>query len=181
MKDIQQSKKKTRSGLGFLLIIMLMFGGCFGDRMVASVLFKKYCSELAGFTLYEKVELGDEYFLPYTEKNTSEYRRLDSYWFFDDEHYLNAKKIEQEFKFTYLVRKELSSLGPVASNTTVIKRLSDNKVLSEVISISNSTGWLANIGPLPPITYSCPDDEIWENNLHHPHSIKNTFGKITRN
>ena len=47
-----------------IIILVLLLGGCFGDRVISEVVFAYQCKSNVGVFVYETVELDDSYVVP---------------------------------------------------------------------------------------------------------------------
>ncbi|MGH1426709.1 MAG: hypothetical protein ACRBEE_02125 [Arenicella sp.] len=166
-----------------LAIIMLLIGGCFGDRMVASVVFQHYCKTLPGLYVYEKVELGDEYFLRRPHDGVIESKKLRESSIYNEKYRFNSQKIQQEYKYVYQEVSSIFPVGPIYKHQASIIRMQDGKLLSEAISLSNKRGWLVRkIEKAFSGGYGfCPTGRDDSNtplfNKHHSNLLKETFIK----
>ncbi|NQY37915.1 MAG: hypothetical protein HRT37_23770, partial [Alteromonadaceae bacterium] len=68
-----------------IIIIVGSFATCNGDRMYSDYLFEQYCNEegRTGQFIYERVGLGEEYFMP-IPKDEVELRRVYNGFFIDE-------------------------------------------------------------------------------------------------
>jgi len=156
--------------------------------MLASVMFKRYCESEAGLFVYEKIELGEEYFFDRKPlKNYNEYserdRRMALKWGenYNKEKNLYIDKFSENYLYKYSVSDIAFEYGPIHRNTTTLIRKPDNKLLAKGVSFTNGQGWLANVGPFPPVTESCPHGYKTENRFFsnaaavHGDLLKNTI------
>ncbi|BAJ01878.1 hypothetical protein [Shewanella violacea] len=167
----------------FLILIVGSFTGCYGDSVLSNLLFDKYCNEegRTGQFIYERVGLGDEYFIP-IPKDRRELVRVDNGFFIDDRKLLiDKQRFMQDFKINW-VKKTLSQIGPIYIQEKIIVRKSDDTVLSKSVNIHNQKGWLAK-GVILGITDrdSCPKrkneyDQLVYSSSHYG-LVRNTFYK----
>ncbi|GIU06114.1 hypothetical protein TUM4261_09030 [Shewanella sp. c952] len=128
----------------FLILIAGSFTGCYGDRILSNLLFDKYCSEegRTGQFIYERVGLGEEYFIP-IPKNRRELVRVDRGYFIDNDKLLiDEKRFLKDFVYSDTREILISQFGPIYSYENTVVRKSDNKVLSKKIFLVNEKGWL---------------------------------------
>ena len=129
--------------IGFILIVG-SFTGCYGDRVLSNLLFDNYCSEegRTGQFIYERVGLGDEYFIP-IPKNRRDLLRVDNGYFIDNDKLLiDEKRFLKDFVYSDTKKVLISQFGPIYSYENTIVRKSDGKVLSKKIYLLNKKGWL---------------------------------------
>lgn len=167
----------------FFLVIAVSFTGCWGDRVLSNLLFDRYCNEdgRTGQFIYERVGLGDEYFIP-IPKDRRELAHVDFGFFIDDRKLLiNEQRFMQDFQINW-VKTNLSHIGPIYIQEQNIVRKSDGSVLSKSVNIHNQKGWLAK-GVILGITDrdSCPKrkneyDQLVYSSSHHG-LVRNTFYK----
>lgn len=135
---------------------------CKWDYYLSNYLFKQYCTDRAGLFVYEKVQLGDEYFMPFPKNKDP--RDLDPRFIIDDNLMINRKRFDQDFILYYYKHILVSSMGPISADETSIIRKTDQKVLGKAVSFNNGKGWwyreIESLGE--PTAKSCPvgyDDE----------------------
>lgn len=125
-----------------IFIIVGSFVGCYGDAIYSNYLFEQYCNEegRTGQFIYERVGLGDEYFIPIPKDP----RKANFHFIVDDNFMMNKSLLEKDYVFSkYSEAILLSTIGPITSRETSVTRRSDNKVLGKSVSLSNRQGWLA--------------------------------------
>lgn len=128
---------------GLLVIVLLgAIPACHGDRILSEYLFEKYCNEegRVGQFIYERVGLGDEYFIPIPKDP----RKVNFHFIVDDNLMIDKSLLEQDYVFSkYSEVTPLSVIGPISSLETSVTRRHDNKLLGKSVSLSNRQGWLA--------------------------------------
>ena len=131
-------KKKTWITIS---ILVLLLGGCFGDRIISEVVFAYHCKNTAGLFVYETVDLDESYIVPIPKDR----KKKDSRFNINSTEMMDKKRIQKDYeinsspKFTMLF-----PLGPLKTITTNIVRKSDNKIMGEVITIRSYYGWFIN-------------------------------------
>ena len=128
-----------------IFIIVGSFVGCYGDAIYSNYLFEQYCNEegRTGQFIYERVGLGDEYFIS-IPKDERELIQVDNGYFIDDKKLLIDKhRLMQNFTISRQTKTMLSQIGPIYSYEKNIIRKSDGKVLSKSVSLLNKKGWLS--------------------------------------
>mgnify|MGYP003636482341 CR=1 FL=1 len=163
-----------------IFIIVGSFVGCNGDRILSNYLFEYYCNEKGrtGQFIYERVGLGEEYFIPIPKDP----RKVNFHFIVNGNFMMDKALLEKDYIFSkYSEVIPLSSIGPISSIETSVTRKSDNKVLGKSISLSNRQGWLAernvlgqNEGDKCPREYN-KQKESYESSLLHATLIKNIF------
>jgi len=133
--------------ISWIIIVFIVgsFTACNGDRIIAEFLFEKYCNEegRTGQFIYERVGLGDEYFIP-IPKDERDLVRVNDQYFIDDKKLLIDKhRLMQDFILSPQKQIVLSEIGPIYSYEYTIIRKSDGKVLSKSVSLLNKKGWLS--------------------------------------
>ena len=166
-----------------IIIIVGSFATCNGDRMYSDYLFEQYCNEegRTGQFIYERVGLGEEYFMP-IPKDEVELRRVDNGFFIDEKKLLIDKhRLMQDFNIHRQRKTMLSRIGPIYSFETTIVRKSDGKVLSKAVSLLNKKGWWSRQSILGmTVGDTCPQyKNISGDILKSDHSdvLRNTFYK----
>ena len=77
-----------------------------GDLYIANIIFKQQCEkDDVGLTVFEKVELGDEYFLKLPPVDTRAYRELEKSFIYDDQLYIDKGLLDVNFD-TYVIEKK---------------------------------------------------------------------------
>ncbi len=165
-----------------VILIVGSFSACNGDRILSEYLFEKYCNEKGrtGQFIYERVGLGEEYFMP-IPKGGVELRRVDNGFFIDDKKLLIDKhRFLQNFNIT-MKKTMLSPIGPIYTDETIIIRTSDGKVLSKAVSLLNKKGWWSRKSVLGvTVGDSCPEYKNSSGDIlksDHADVLKNTFYK----
>jgi len=151
------------------------------ERMRSERLFEQYCNEegRVGQFIYERVALGEEYFIhiPTDEK---ELRRLGKGYYLYD----NGKKLlinKNRFKQSYITNdlKEImiSPIGPIYSVESTIVRKSDGKVLSKAVSLLNMQDKTSKYFPVEGVTCPTGRDSKGNSFFYEKHTdlIQNTF------
>jgi hypothetical protein len=166
-----------------LILILGSFTGCYGDRVLSNLLFDKYCSEegRSGQFIYERVGLGDQYFIP-IPKDRRDLVHVDNGFFIDDRKLLiDKQRFMQDFNINW-VETTLSHIGPIYIHEQIIVRKLDGKMLSKSVDLINKKGWLAR-GVILGITEtdSCPKrkneyDQLVYSSSHYG-LVRNTFYK----
>lgn len=162
------------------LIMVVSLSSCSIDRMRSERLFEQYCNEdgRVGQFIYERVALGEEYFIPIPEDP----RKINQHFVVDGKRMMNKALLEQEYAFSkYSEVKLLSTIGPIYSIETSVIRRSDDKLLGKSVSLNNRQGWLAernilgqNEGDICPSYYN-KEKNSYEASLLHATLIKNIF------
>jgi hypothetical protein len=170
----------------FWIIIIIFVGsfvGCYGDMAVSNLLFKKYCNEdgRTGQFIYERVALGEEYFIT-IPKDERELIRVDNGFFIDDRKLLIDKhRLLQSFNINTMEKTMLSPIGPIYTYETTIVRKSNGKVLSKAVSLLNKKGWWSRQSVLGmTVGDSCPQYKSKSGDVlksDHSDVFRNTFYK----
>ena len=160
----KNQKRFIKVFLSILLILLLLRG----DLYIANIIFKQQCEkDDVGLTVFEKVELGDEYFLKLPPVDTRAYRELEKGYIYDDQLYIDKGLLDVNFD-TYVIEKKIvSRFGPVTQANFNMVRRKDKKVLSTYKRYRKSRGWLGSLryGPLTIWSTkvdSCPKRSISE-------------------
>ena len=171
--------------VGFILILIVgSFTGCYGDGIISNLLFEMYCNEegRTGQFIYERVGLGEEYFIP-IPKDERELLQVDKGFFIDDRKLLiDKRRLLKRFNVNRAKKTILSRIGPIYTHERTIVRKSDGKVLSRSVNLLNKKGWLAR-GIILGITDSdsCPKNKDVYGRLvytsSHTGLVSNTFYK----
>jgi hypothetical protein len=166
-----------------VIIIVGSFTAFNGDRFLSDYLFEKYCNEegRTGQFIYERVPLGEEYFIP-IPKDERELIRVDNGFFIDDKKLLIDKHhLLQSFIINTMEKTMLSRIGPIYTYETTIVRKSDGKVLSKAVSLLNKKGWWSRKSVLGfTVGDSCPKYKSKSGNIlksDHSDVLRNTFYK----
>tara|TARA_R110002050_G_scaffold259795_2_gene399289 strand:+ start:1422 stop:1952 length:531 start_codon:yes stop_codon:yes gene_type:complete len=168
----------------FIIVLVGSYPSCYWDYHLSNYLFEQYCNEegRTGQFIYERVGLGEEYFIP-IPKDERELIRVDNGYFIDDKKLLIDKhQLLQNFIINTMKKTMLSPIGPIYTYETTIVRKSDGKVLSKAVSLMNEKGWWSrqsilgtNVGDV------CPKyrDVSGHINVRSDHSdvFRNTFYK----
>lgn len=163
-----------------IILILGSFVACNGDRVISEHLFEKYCNEegRTGQFIYERVGLGEEYFIPIPEEKW----KTNQHYIIDGNLLINKKRLEQDFIIgKYKESKLISQIGPIFSRNTSITRKRDNKLIGKSISLVNRLGWwnlLSILGQSSreycPSGYD-PNSGLSEDEQLHATLIKNIF------
>ena len=163
-----------------IIIIVGSFATCNGDRMYSDYLFEQYCNEegRTGQFIYERVGLGEEYFLPIPKDP----RKVNFHFIVDDNLMMDKALLEKDYVFSkYSEVMPLSTIGPITSLETSVTRRRDGELLGKSVSLFNSQGWLAernilgqNEGDSCPRGYN-KNTGSYEDSLLHATLIKNIF------
>lgn len=121
------------------IIVISTLSACSGDKERSEQLFEQYCHEegRVGQFIYERVELGEEYFrtIPSDDKELS---RLDKRFYINEKKSLiDKQRFKQSYIFNYQIKTMLSPIGPIYSYETTIVRKTDGKILSKAVSLLN--------------------------------------------
>ncbi len=141
-----------------LILILGIYPACKWDYYLSNYLFKQYCTDAdrIGLFVYEKVQLGDEYFMPFP-KDTDP-RDLDRRFIVGEDLMINRGRFDKDYIFNVYKRVPLSSVGPIIAVETSVIRKSDQKVLGKAVSLKNGKGWwyreIASFGQ--PTSKTCP-------------------------
>jgi hypothetical protein len=159
-----------------IIILVLLLGGCFGDRVISEVVFAYQCKSNVGVFVYETVELDDSYVVPIPD----DIRKRDSRFNISDMYMMDYEKINKDYEVKIFEKKIISKYGPVQSLTTSIARKSDEKVMGKVISFRSYFGWSSRVFPYgKKLRKNCPVSEnINSNSLnssYHYQLIKKIF------
>lgn len=158
-----------------LAVIMSSYTACHWDYHLSNYLFKKYCSEegRTGLFIYEKVALGDEYFMPFPKDKDP--RDLDRRFIFEDNLMINRKRFEKDYIFDVYKSIPLSSIGPIIAVETSVIRKDDQKLLGKAVSLANRKGWwyrkIASFGQLTSETCPSGRDERGTPNYYKHHDL----------
>lgn len=156
-----------------LVLIMGSYSACHWDYHLSKYLFKQYCEEEGriGLFIYEKVELDDEYFMPFPKDKDP--RDLDQRFVVGDNLMINKERLEQSYILgKYRKTEPISDIGPILSVETLVFRKSDNKLIGKSVHLANRLGWWINSSKLGIRTDSCPSGYDSHGNsqsglLHH--------------
>lgn len=187
LKNFMAHKKEFKESITmksikwiFLIVLLSTYSSCHWDYHLSNYLFEEYCNEegRTGQFIYERVALGDEYFMPIPEDP----RRIDYDLIIKGNLMINRERLEQDYYLSkYRERILLSEIGPISSNETSIIRRRDNKLLGKSVSLFNKQGWLAernilghNEGERCPGGYD-KNAGLYEDSLLHTTLIENIF------
>lgn len=139
-----------------LVLIMGSYSACHWDYHLSKYLFKQYCEEegRVGLFIYEKVELDDEYFMPFPKDKDP--RDLDQRFVVGDNLMINRKRFDKEYIFDDYKEIPLSAIGPIFSVETWVLRKGDGKVLGKAVSLTNHLGWWIESSKFGNKDESCP-------------------------
>ncbi|GEM_PF-2592065 len=113
-------------------IISIVISIIFGHRIVTKTVFEHYCKTNVGLFIYEKVDLGEEYFISFPDdKGPGD---LDERFIFGENMMLNQQQFEQNYIYDYMKNIKVSFMGPIYSTQTIVTRKSDSKVLGKAVS-----------------------------------------------
>jgi hypothetical protein len=151
------------------------------ERMRSDSLFEQYCNEegRVGQFIYERVELGEEFF----RTIPTDQRELDRigkgyYLYNNDKKVLIDKEVFSQFYERNGLKKiRLSDVGPIYSIETTIVRKSDGKVLSKAVSLLNMRGQTRGYFPIEGV-YCRQGRDVKGTSLHykeHYNLINKTF------
>jgi len=155
------------------ILIVLGYTGCSWDYFLSGYIFKQSCKEDVGVFIYEQVELGDEYFIPFPVDK--EPRSLDSRFVFGENRLLDKEKFDREYSLEMYKKIPVSEIGPVYLIQTSVTRRSDNKLLSKSVSVRNDMGWLAKLTSFGYAHDQCPEVGAYIHRNNHNSLINNTF------
>ena len=124
-----------------LLVIACSYTACHWDYYLSNYLFEKYCNEdgRTGLFVYEKVQLGDEYFMPFPKDKDP--FNLDSRFVVGDNLMINRERFDRDFVLDVYKDVLLTNIGPINAVETSVIRISDQKLLGKAISLNNGKGW----------------------------------------
>ena len=98
----KNQKRFIKVFLSILLILLLLRG----DLYIANFVFNQQCmKDDLGLTVFEKVELGGEYFLKLPPVDTRAYRELEKSFIYDDQLYIDKGLLDVNFD-TYVIEKK---------------------------------------------------------------------------
>jgi hypothetical protein len=145
-----------------LLLIVCTYTAITWDYHLSKYLFEKYCNDgRLGSVVYEKVELGDEYILPLSERDIDD-RRMDTRFITSDGRAIDRAKFDQDYTLSLYRSEPISSIGPIFAIETTVTRNTDNKVLGKAVSLANGLGWWISSSGFGNRSDTCPsgrDDE----------------------
>lgn len=168
----------------FIIVLVGSYPSCYWDYHLSNYLFEQYCNEegRTGQFIYERVGLGEEYFIP-IPKDERELIRVDNGFFIDDRKLLIDKnQLVQDFDISRQKKTILSRIGPIYSYEYNIIRKSDGKVLSKSVDLLNKKGWWSRKSVLGMTVgdtcqkYKNPKG-LYSSKSAHTGLIKNTFYK----
>jgi hypothetical protein len=116
--------------------LVLLLGGCFGDRVISEVFFAYQCKNNSGLFVYEKIKLGDGYFIPIKEREL-----VYEFDKFNDFLKINKPKILIDYDYSYQ-KIVVNKIGPVEKIISQVVRKNDKKVMAEGVAFQNHGGWL---------------------------------------
>ena len=168
----------------FMIVLIGAYPACSWDAHLSNYLFEQYCNEegRTGQFIYERVGLGEEYFIP-IPKDERELIRVDNGFFINGKKLLiDKQRFLRDFTINTMEEMMLSSIGPIYSYETTIVRKSDGKVLSKAVDLLNKKGWLSRQSILGmTVGDSCPQYKDnrgrFISKSAHTGVIKNTFYK----
>lgn len=130
------------------MLIMSSYTACHWDYHLSNYLFKKYCAEegRTGLFIYKKVELSDEYFMPFPQDKDP--RDLDPRFIVGEDLMINRERFDQDFVLEVYKKVPVSSIGPINAVETSVIRRSDEQLLGKAVSAANGQGWLNKFGVL---------------------------------
>jgi hypothetical protein len=160
-----------------IIVLVLLLGGCFGDRVISEIVFYYYCDKNSGLYVYEEVGLSDEYF---TKESKSE---KEFNYFYTDKLYLSKEKVDANYNLVMDNYNIVFKMGPIKIRETYIIRRKDNKTLSKSISFVSGKGWLNQLFSFGYSGKSCPygignNKGEFNKDLIHKEILKKTFNKI---
>jgi hypothetical protein len=163
-----------------LILILGIYPACKWDYYLSNYLFEQYCTDpdRIGLFVYEKAQLGDEYFMPFPKDK--EPRDLDPRFIFGENLMINRERFDEDFIFNVYKKVPISSIGPINAEETSVIRKSDQKVLGKAVSAANAQGWLNQFGLIGgfPGVY-CPagrdENHFPRSRLAHYALVKETF------
>jgi hypothetical protein len=159
------------------LIFLLSF--YFGHKILTRIVFADFCEKKTGLFIYEKVELGNSYFLPIEEakKSKSYDNRLD----FNEKYTLDTKKFKSEFEHNFIKSEDFSIVAPVISVSTSFIRKKDLMLLGESVSGIAYVSLFRSLGSNKRETIECPSGRDKNRRpkfyKHHKDLLKNIFSK----
>jgi hypothetical protein len=119
-----------------IIVLVLLLGGCFGDRVISEIVFYYQCDKNSGLYVYEEVGLSDEYF---TKESKSEKEFNYSYI---SNIFIKKNRFDLDYKYTRNKNHLVSIFGPVKLVESVVVRKLDNKVLGKNLTIVSGMGWV---------------------------------------
>jgi hypothetical protein len=149
-----------------IIILVLLLGGCFGDRVISEVVFAYHCKKDVGVFVYETVELDGSYVVPIPE----DIRKRDSRFNVSDTEMIDYKKINKDYEIKFYEKKVVSSFGPVQSIKTSITKKNGGQIIAKVVTFRNNMGWASNLGSNITTRRHCPPS-----NNKNSRSINNQF------
>jgi hypothetical protein len=119
-----------------IIVLVLLLGGCFGDRVISEIVFYYQCDKNSGLYVYEEVNLSDEYF-------TKESKSEKEFNYFYNEYFFITKNMF-DYEYLYIPNKitTISSFGPIKLIESLVYRRTDNKLLGKLTTVSNGLGWV---------------------------------------
>lgn len=129
-----------------LILVLGIYPACKWDYYLSNYLFEQYCTDpdRVGLFVYEKVQLGDEYFMPIPKDK--EPRDLGQHFIFGENLIINRERFDEDYIFNVYKKVPISSIGPINAIETSVIRKADQKVLGKAVSARNWQGWLNQFG-----------------------------------
>ena len=147
-----------------LITLLLCLLGCGGkdyfEHRKAVKIFEEHCKN-AGLFIYEKVELGEEYFILAPESK-KEMGAIPPGQVFEDRQ-LNMDKFLSDYEYTRHKRKYFYENGNLHYISSVVIRKSDNKTLGEAISVAGFGGGMTQRSH----TKVCPNKKMTNGRIEH--------------
>jgi len=165
----------------FLILVFGSYTACRWDYHLSSYLFDRYCSEedRVGSFIYERIELGDEYFVP-LPLNEEERRDVSQRYVFREALMIDLLLFEENYDVSeFRAVTPLSDIGPIVSISSSVIRKRDDKVLGKVVTLANHRGWWIDSSPFGGGVAFCPYgfNQMGDSNagLAHQNLIKDVF------
>ena len=130
----------------FIIVLVGSYPACSWDAHLSNYLFEQYCNEegRTGQFIYERVGLGEEYFIPIPFTKEGVELHFDNRFLIAEGRLLIDKhQLMKDFFINKNSQVLLSNIGPIYSYESVIIRKRDGKILSKAVSLGNSLGWFA--------------------------------------
>jgi hypothetical protein len=138
-----------------IAVLVLLSGGCFGELVISDVIFKYHCKKNIEFSVYETVELNDEYIIDIPK----DLRKRDSRFNISESKMLDKERITNNYNIIFYKKNIISMFGPIESITTFIIRKRDKKVMGKVVSFEKTMGWIDGLSGNAPVSRHCPAHE----------------------